>query len=229
MKRAFLAGLLVVSLPIFPITFREDEVSPIQLSLETLPSDGAKALVQWVEEARGKLGDLLANSFVLSTVSQDGKPSSRVMTSKFINENGIIVYGNANSQKFQQIQRNPSVSVTFYWPDMQRALTMRGFAVKLSDKEAQAYFATRPRHSQAASHASSQSSPLQTREMLLNKHKQTLDQYEGKQIPAPQTWAGYRLVPTEVELWQAGAFTLHQRISYQKNKKGDWQATLLQP
>lgn len=221
--------LVSLTVEIYSITYKADEVWNTPLVLDQLPSDGMQALQQWIDVAKSKLGERDATTMVLATVSSDNKPYSRAMMAKSIDKEGLVIYGNKESVKFQQLQEKPFASITFYWPALQRQLTIRGCAVQVSDAEAKAYFATRSKSSQMASWASSQGRPLKKYEQLINKYKEIEAQYRGREIVAPTYWVGYRIVPTDIELWQAGVNTLHERVLYQKDVKGKWTKMYLYP
>ncbi len=168
------------------------------------------------------------NGMVVSSVDAEGRPSSRMVLLKDFDHRGFVFYTNFESRKGIEILANPNVSLTFYWRETRKQVTIRGRAEPVSDQEADAYFATRARTSQLGAWASQQSRPLKNRAQLLAR----VAKYEAKfltgAVPRPPHWSGFRVVPATIELWIAGAFRLHDRVLYQR-AEGGWMATRLNP
>ena len=166
----------------------------------------------------------------LSTVGADGRPSSRIVLLKGIDADGLVFYTNARSRKGRDIAARPDVSVTFWWPQLESQVRFEGPARPVSAAEADAYFATRPRVSQLGAWASDQSAPLRTREELENRYQELERKYEGKEVPRPPHWSGYRVTPLAVEFWWNRPGRLHERELYTRASAGaPWSMTLLNP
>ncbi len=168
------------------------------------------------------------NAMVVSSVDSEGRPSSRVVLLKDFDAEGFVFYTNLASRKGREIQANPSVSLSFYWRETGKQVVVRGRAEPVSDAEADAYFASRPRTSQLGAWASHQSRPLASRAHLLAR----VAKYEAKfltgAVPRPPQWSGFRVVPAYIELWAAGAFRLHDRTLYERRANG-WTSCKLNP
>ncbi len=167
------------------------------------------------------------NAMVVSSVDAEGRPSSRVVLLKDFDAEGFVFYTNLESRKGVEIRANPEVSLSFYWRETGKQVVVRGRAEPVSDAEADAYFATRPRTSQLGAWASQQSRPLKSRAQLMAR----VAKYEAKYltgVPRPPHWSGFRVVPRHIELWVAGAFRLHDRTLFERVGDG-WTSRKLYP
>lgn len=164
----------------------------------------------------------------VATVDQSGQPWQRILLLKGFDETGFVFYTNYLSHKGRQLDTNPSASMHFFWMALERQVQIQGHVEKVSREEAEAYFHSRPLESQLGAWASEQSQPLVSRSMLEQRFEALQQQYEGKQIPLPEYWGGYRLVPSRVEFWQGGAHRLHDRVEYQLSE-GGWVIQRLNP
>ena len=172
------------------------------------------------------------NAMILATASPDAAPSSRAVLLKDFDEEGFVFYTNFESRKGWEILANPQVSLTFFWRSLGehggRQVHIRGRAVRVSDAEADAYFTSRPRGSRVGAWASQQSRPLAGREELLEAVRREEERFAGGEVPRPPHWSGFRVVPDEIEFWEAGPYRLHDRELYVRDGDG-WQATKLFP
>lgn len=159
------------------------------------------------------------NAFVLSTVDQNGQPSSRIVYLKDIINNEFVLYTNYNSDKGKDIEQNQQVSMLFFWPHSSRQIRVKGICTKLDTQISDAYFATRPRYSKLGAWASDQSGRLEKRDHLENKVKE-LDEQFGEEIPRPDFWGGYKIDPIAFEFWQGRPSRLHDRIVFEKEGDG---------
>ncbi len=169
-----------------------------------------------------------ASAMSLATVSADGKPSLRTVLLKTFDEQGFVFYTNYSSEKSQQIGENDNVALLFPWTGLERQVEITGKAEKVSTAESLKYFLSRPKGSQLGAWASNQSSPITSRNLLeiqLGKIKQKFKQGE---IPLPDFWGGYRVIPEKIEFWQGGTARIHDRFEYRR-VDGGWEIFRLQP
>ncbi len=168
------------------------------------------------------------NAMDVSTVDAEGRPSARQVLLKDFDERGFVFYTNFESRKGTEILGNPNVSLNFYWRETRKQVIVRGRAEPVSGEEADAYFATRSRTSQLGAWASHQSRPLKNRAQLMARVAKYEAKYLTGAVPRPPHWSGFRVVPSTIELWIAGAFRLHDRVFYERTE-GGWTATRLNP
>lgn len=169
------------------------------------------------------------NAMVVCTVGVDQKPSQRTVLLKGFDESqGFVFYTNYTSRKGAELDRNPQISLLFPWYELERQVIVTGRAIKVSRKTSEAYFHTRPRGSQQGAWASSQSSKVDDRTVLEKQLAEVEKRFEGKQIPLPDFWGGYGVVPNTVEFWQGRPNRLHDRILFEKTAVG-WQVSRLSP
>lgn len=168
------------------------------------------------------------DAMVLSTVDPSGQPSSRAVLLKGFDERGFVFYTNLESRKGGEIQGNPRVSLNFLWRDLGKQVVVLGTADRVSDEEADAYFASRPHLSQIGAWASRQSRPLPSRAHLLAEVARLEARWLGQAVPRPPHWSGFRVVPSWIEIWINGAFRLHDRTAYERVPEG-WRRTQLYP
>lgn len=153
------------------------------------------------------------NAMQLATT--DGvKPSLRTVLLKGIENDSFVFFTNYHSRKSMDIKRNPHATLLFYWPELERQVTVEGLAEKTSHKDSENYFATRPRSSQIGAWVSHQGQKLDSRDIIEAKFKEYSERFEGKKIPMPDHWGGIRIVPTRFEFWQGRPFRLHDRFEY---------------
>ncbi|GAB5425975.1 MAG: pyridoxamine 5'-phosphate oxidase [Crocinitomicaceae bacterium] len=180
----------------------------------------------WTKEAVAN-EELEPNAFVLSTVSSDGQPSSRILYLKDIIESKLVMYTNYNSLKGQQIEQNGKVNMLFFWPKSSRQIRIQGICSKVPDEISDAYFASRPRGSQIGAWASNQSELLSNREEL-EKRVNSFEAEFPNEVPRPEHWGGYWVKPTQFEFWQGRPSRLHDRIVFKSNQS-DWKIERLNP
>jgi pyridoxamine 5'-phosphate oxidase len=168
------------------------------------------------------------NAMMVSTVDSEGQPSSRVVLLKGVDERGFVFYTNYESRKGREILGNPKVSLSFYWRQLDKQVVVLGTAERVSDEEADAYFASRARGSQLGARVSQQSRPLPSRAHLVAEVAKLEAHYLGRPIPRPSFWSGFRVVPHWIEFWISGAFRLHDRTVYERIPEG-WRVTKRYP
>lgn len=170
----------------------------------------------------------LFNAISLATVDKNGKPSLRIMLLKDIDERGFVFYTNLVSRKGYELKACPHAAICFWWPQLNEQIRAEGKVEQVSDKEADAYFATRPRGSQIGAWASKQSQKIESREKLVAEFKDYEKKFGSKNIPRPPHWSGFRLIPESIEFWFGRDDRLHERILY-SHKKGQWESSILNP
>jgi pyridoxamine 5'-phosphate oxidase len=182
----------------------------------------------WLEQAvNAGLKDPTA--MVLATVDAQGLPWQRIVLLKGLSHGGFVFYTNYGSAKAQAIAHNPQVSLLFPWNELDRQVIVGGRVEKMSVAESASYFLTRPRESQIAAWASRQSRPVSAR-ALLEKQVRVLREKFGKgEIPMPDFWGGYRVLPRRIEFWQGGEHRLHDRFLYTLRADDNWNIEQLQP
>ena len=194
--------------------------------LETQFSDQPWGLfVKWYAEAFES--EQVANAMTISTVSNEGQPSTRIVYLKELLNEKFVFYTNYLSEKGRNIAANNKVCLHFFWPQSQRQIRIDGIVKKVDSKISDEYFASRPRESQLGAWASHQSEVLESREVLENRFNE-LDEKYAEHVPRPPHWGGYELQPTKVEFWQGRASRLHDRIVF-KLEENSWNVFRLNP
>ncbi len=169
-----------------------------------------------------------SSATVLATATPDGQPSARVVLLKSCDDSGFVFYTNLASQKARELHDNPMAALCFYWPTLSVQVRAEGRTVLVSDAEADAYFASRPRGSQIGAWASKQSSVLASRSQLESAFEEYAKKYDGRDVPRPEFWSGFRLVPARIEFWQGRENRLHERHVYSRDGER-WDVALLYP
>ena len=198
------------------------------LRLEELDPDPLEQFDGWFEVARVRSGVEMPEAACLSSVGDDGYPDGRVVLLKARDARGFVFYTNFRSAKGRSLEADPRAALTFYWENLARQVRVQGDVERVSEAEADEYFATRTRGSQIGAWASDQSAVLVSREALLEQAVAIKARYEGERIPRPAHWGGLRIVPQRVELWQGRPDRLHDRFVYLR--VGDeWRIERLHP
>lgn len=183
---------------------------------------------RWFRQAKKIRGLMLPEAMCVSTVGLKGDPEGRVILLKGYNARGFVFYTNLRSPKSSALKRRPVASLTFYWEGLRRQVRITGRVQPVSTREADDYFRTRPRGSQIAAWASNQSRPIQNRNELLDRVTHFKKIFAGKEVPRPDFWSGWRVVPSRMEFWQEQPSRLHDRFLYVK-RKNSWKITRLAP
>ena len=180
----------------------------------------------WIEQAVDA-NLTLPNAMSLAT-SDDKDVSIRTVLLKNFNEKGFVFFTNYNSKKSKQIDNNPKAAVLFPWLDLERQVKISGSVEKISTMESIKYFASRPKDSQLGAWASAQSSVLSSRQLLLSEFDAMKRKFNKGEVPLPDFWGGYRIVPETIEFWQGRKNRLHDRFVYTR-KDGIWEINRLAP
>ena len=198
------------------------------LTREMLQADPISQFEHWLEQAV-KAGLEDPTAMVLATVDDQGSPWQRIVLLKGLSAGGFVFYTNYGSAKAADIARHDQVSLLFPWNELDRQVIIAGRSEKMSMAESATYFATRPRESQIAAWASRQSRPVSKRALLMQEIKAMQEKFGKGEIPLPDFWGGYRVVPRRIEFWQGGEHRLHDRFEYTLEDSGDWVIQQLQP
>lgn len=175
------------------------------------------------------IGNVLEpNAMILATSTCEGKPSTRTVLLKKLDDKGLIFFTNYESRKSKELQENPFVSITFLWLKIGRQVNIEGRVEKISQEESATYFACRPRESQLSTWASPQDKIISSREILEKNFTKYEMEFKNKEIPHPSFWGGYRILPTAFEFWQGQTHRLHDRFRYTQ-KNNYWQIDRLAP
>ena len=196
-----------------------------ELNVEDLSEEPLTLFTEWLSKAITYSND--ANAFVLSTVNSYGVPSSRVLLLRDVTKKGFSFFTNYSSRKSQEIELNPNVCMNFFWPEMERQVRINGSINRLSKKESDDYFKSRPYESRIGAWCSPQSQVIKSREVLEKKINELKRKYPNE-VPRPENWGGYFIIPSEIEFWQGRASRLHDRFLYKKDGES-WMINRLAP
>ena len=169
-------------------------------------------------------------AMTLATVDADGRPDARMVLLKGVDERGFVFYTNIDSQKGRELDAHPQACLVFHWKSLNRQVRIRGDVERVTDAEADAYFATRPKQAQIGAWASKQSSPLESRLAFEKAVAIYATKFAIGAVPRPPNWSGYRVIPLRLEFWHDRPFRLHDRIEFARSKIGaPWSKTRLYP
>jgi pyridoxamine 5'-phosphate oxidase len=192
--------------------------------------DPLQKFIELFERARKTPGIAEPTAMTLATVGEDGRPSARVVLVKGVDEAGLVFYTNTRSRKGREIAAHPDVALSFWWQPLESQVRFEGRAALVTNAEADEYFASRPRESQLGAWASAQSEKLASRQELEQRFAELARKYEGKTVPRPPHWSGYRVAPLAIEFWASRPGRLHLRELYTRPRAGaPWTMTLLNP
>jgi pyridoxamine 5'-phosphate oxidase len=190
-------------------------------------SDPFQLFHRWFEDARaGLLSE--PNAMTLATVAEDRKPSARAVLLKGLDERGFTFFTNYDSRKGRELEANPFAALVFLWQQLERQVRIEGVVEKVTAKESDDYFVNRPLGSRLGAWASRQSDVISGREYLEAQHAALMAKYPDGNVPRPEFWGGYRLIPDMIEFWQGRPSRLHDRIRFRKSPDG-WIKERLSP
>ena len=197
---------------------READVAP----------DPIEQFRKWFEEALAA-GLHEPNAMTLATATSAGRPAARVVLLKGFDERGFVFYTNYEGRKGRELEENPYCALVFYWGELERQVRIEGRAGRVSGEESDAYYRSRPLGSRLGAWVSEQSRPVGDRATLEERLRELEDEYEGREVPRPPFWGGYRVVPEEIEFWQGRENRLHDRLLYRCESNQSWSIERLQP
>jgi len=199
-----------------------------ELDILNVDADPIKQFHAWYEDAE-HAGIALPKAMTLATATRDGVPSARIVLLKKVDEKGFVFFTNYNSRKSVEMLHNLRAALVLHWQPLERQVRIEGTIEKVSDDESDEYFHLRLRESQIGAIVSPQSEVVENREELERKAKELLRTYEGKTIPRPSYWGGYRVIPARIEFWQGREARLHDRIVYERSQATAWKIIRLAP
>ncbi|RDY67202.1 pyridoxamine 5'-phosphate oxidase [Lysobacter soli] len=178
-----------------------------------------------------RAGESDRTAMTVATASLDARPSARTVLLKAHDARGFVFYTHLDGRKGRELQANPHAALLFHWPRVRDGVQVRieGPVEIVSDEEADAYFASRPRGSQLGAWASKQSETLEAREQFEERLAQAEREFEGRDVPRPPRWTGLRVKPDTIEFWYGANYRLHERQAYERDVAGDWHRRMLFP
>jgi pyridoxamine 5'-phosphate oxidase len=198
--------------------------------MPTLPSDILDTFQTLFDEAAAA-GEPDRTAMTVATVGEGGLPSARIVLLKAFDAEGFVFYSHLDGRKGRDLQANPQAALLFHWPRVRNGVQVRieGGVALVTDAEADAYFASRPRVSQLGAWASEQSRTLDARDTFEARLAQFEAEFEGRDVPRPPRWTGFRVMPRTVEFWYAATFRLHERWLHECGADGAWSKRMLYP
>lgn len=182
----------------------------------------------WMKECI-QSGQAEPNALTLSTITAQGKPASRIVLLRGVEDGKFIFFTNYNSNKGKQLAGNPNAALNFFWYQLERQVNISGRTAKCNEQFCDDYFATRPRESQLGAWASPQGEEIESRDVLIKNFEHYAKKFEGKEIPRPPHWGSFYLTPEKIEFWQGRTGRMHDRIAYTLQQDASWKISRLAP
>ena len=204
------------------------EYTLTSLSESDLDPDPFVQFEKWFQLAVESGGDL-ANAMTLATATKDGAPSARIVLLKDFDEQGFVFFTNYGSQKGRELAENPNAALVFHWAELERQVCITGQVSKVSRKESESYFQSRPVGARLGAWVSRQSQVILSREVLENRFEQLVADYPDEEIPMPPYWGGMCLKPDTIEFWQGRPNRLNDRLRYTRRPNNGWLIERLSP
>lgn len=199
------------------------------IDFESLPDEPHPLFSTWLDQAVSA-GIPEPNAMIVATNDTKSEPSLRTVLMKSLDQSGLCFYTNYTSRKSIQLNQNPAISCLFPWLALHRQVSFQGKVRIVSAEQSKAYFHSRPRASQIGAWASRQSEPLTSRDELEKRFQKLEKRFEGREVPYPEFWGGFQVLPTRVEFWQGRNSRLHDRVVYSRpSQDQDWDVRLLNP
>ena len=199
-----------------------------ELNEQTADNNPFAQFGTWFEEAQA--AELLEpNAMVVATVDEFQMPDTRTVLLKGFDERGFVFYTNYGSEKARQLSLNPQAALQFLWLPLERQVKIRGRVEKVATAESLAYFLSRPRGSQIGAWVSQQSQIISNKSLLLSQFEKIKHKFAEGEVPLPDFWGGYRIIPEVFEFWQGGKDRLHDRLQYTLDSDGQWIRQRLSP
>lgn len=201
-----------------------------ELNESSVPDSPFVLFDQWFTEVENAGGVEETNAMTIATIGEDGFPKSRIVLLKHFDENGFVFYTNYRSEKGEALEKNKNTCISFFWPNLERQVIIKGKAEKLTEKDSTRYFNSRPRGSQLGAWASKQSKVIPSRDVLEERLTELEQKFREKEIPKPEFWGGIRIIPISFEFWQGRPNRLHDRIRFTlMSSKNNWITERLAP
>ncbi|UUR07706.1 pyridoxamine 5'-phosphate oxidase [Sphingomonas glaciei] len=192
------------------------------------PTDPFALFAEWMALATAQeIND--PDAMALATSTPDGRPSVRMVLMRRHGPDGFGFFTNLESRKGQEIAANPWGALCIHWKSIRKQVRAEGRLVRVSDEDADAYFASRSRNSQIGAHASDQSRPLESRDTFTARVEEVKARFTERDVPRPEHWSGFRLVPDRIEFWEDVEYRLHHRRLFERSADGAWTQGLLYP
>lgn len=199
--------------------------------MNDLYAEALSTFAELFEEAKAG-SELEPNAMTVATATADGRPSARTVLLKSFDARGFVFYTHLHSHKGRELEANPRAALLFLWRSLHEAgvqVRIEGTVELVGDNEANTYFASRPRLSRVGAWASAQSEILGSREEFEGRIAQVEAEFEGRDIPRPEGWSGFRVMPEAFEFWYGAQFRLHERWRYECDAVGEWDKRMLYP
>lgn len=211
-----------------PITDLRQDYQKFELLESNINADPIEQFKIWFDEVQHS-GVLEPNAMTVSTISKDGQPHARIVLLKEVESGSFVFYTNYNSTKGKELTEKPFAALTFWWDKMQRQINISGSVEKVSREQSNTYFQSRPLGSKIGAWVSNQSEVIPNRDFLEKKLADKTEQFSSGNVPLPDFWGGFRVIPTTIEFWQGRTNRLHDRLRYTKIENGLWKIERLSP